>query len=143
MTIFGLSIYTVAAFFAVYTLIFIKLERGAGNLHKKLNQKRREVNAIIRRAESRKKIALPPAYQEENWVRSFYGEPTDENVILATTGCELSDAIFDAAHQAGIDIPSFYRQPLHTVLEREVSDETIHGHCSDSGRGQGRGRCLG
>lgn len=137
MTIFGISIYTVAAFFAVYTLIFIKLEKEVGRAHKRLHRAQQK---MIAQHKNRKKIALPPAYQEENWVRSFYGEPTDENVILATTGCQLSDAIFDAAHQAGIDIPSFYRHPLHTVLEGEVSDETTHGHCSDSSRGQ---RCLG
>lgn len=90
-----------------------------------------------------KQQALPNAFREENWCRSFYGEPTDENAILATTGCQLTDAIFHAAHEAGIDIASFYRQPMRDLLDGEVRYETIHGYCSDFGSCQRRDRCLG
>lgn len=50
---------------------------------------------------------LPPAYREENWQRNIYGEPSSENYILASTGCELTDAIYAAAHRANIDIVQF------------------------------------
>lgn len=77
-------------------------------LHKETKRITAQNIKIIQELKRRRQFAeLPPAYRPENWWRNVHGDPTDESFVLASTGCELTDAIYAAAHRAKIDIVEF------------------------------------
>jgi len=86
----------------VYGRTTLRMELRIGKGYRRLHAMRKKL--IVREV-------LPPAHDERNWCRNVHGEPSRPEYVLATTGCELTDAIFGAAIRADI-VPNDFLNEL-------------------------------